>query len=70
MGRCAPGALVRARGRDWVVLPPEEEESDLVRIRPVDGSDAEAMLIYLVHVPRVEGILKDALAVEDAKGGR
>ena len=37
--------LVRARGRDWVVLPPDE--SDVVRLRPVDGSDAEAVGIYL-----------------------
>ena len=70
MGGRAPDALVRAHGRDWVVLPPEGEEPDLVRPRPVDGSDAEAVRIYLVHVPRVEGTLKDALAVEDVKGGR
>ena len=41
----APGALVRARSRDWVVLPPDEP--DVVRLRPVDGSDAEAVGIYL-----------------------
>ena len=40
-----PGALVRARSRDWVVLPPDEP--DVVRLRPVDGSDAEAVGIYL-----------------------
>ncbi len=49
MSGYAPGALVRARGRDWVVLPPEE--SDVVRLRPVDGSDAEAIGIYLPLEP-------------------
>ena len=45
----APGALVRARGRDWVVLPPDER--DVVRLRPVDGSDAEAVGVYLPLEP-------------------
>ena len=45
----APGALVRARGRNWVVLPPDE--ADVVRLRPIDGSDAEAVGIYLPLEP-------------------
>jgi hypothetical protein len=44
-----PGGLVRARGRDWVVLPPDEP--DVVRLRPVDGSDTEAVGIYLPLEP-------------------
>ena len=40
----SPGALVRARGRDWVVLPPEEPY--VIRLRPVDGVDTEAIGIY------------------------
>ena len=40
----APGALVSARGRDWVVLPPEEP--NVIRLRPVDGADTEAIGIY------------------------
>ena len=44
-----PGALVRARGRDWVVLPPEEPGTAL--LRPVDGPDAEAVGIYLPLEP-------------------
>ena len=32
---------MNARGRDWVVLPPEEP--DEVRPRPVDGSEAESV---------------------------
>ena len=45
----SPGALVRARGRDWVVLPPEEPNTAL--LRPVDGPDAEAVGIYLPLEP-------------------
>ena len=44
-----PRGLVRARGRDWVVLPPDEP--DVVRLRPVDGSDTEAVGIYLPLEP-------------------
>ena len=40
-----PGALVRARGRDWVVIPSDEE--GLVRLRPVDGVDDDAVGVYL-----------------------
>ncbi len=36
-------------GRDWVVLP--AEEPDVVRLRPVDGSDADAVGIYLPLEP-------------------
>ena len=39
-----PGSLVRARGRDWIVLP--NEEPGVLRLRPVDGLDAEAVGIY------------------------
>lgn len=35
----AVGALVRARGREWVVLP--ESQEDLLVLRPLGGSDAE-----------------------------
>ena len=45
----SPGALVRARGRDWVVLPPEEPDTAL--LRPVDGPDDEAVGIFLPLEP-------------------
>jgi superfamily II DNA or RNA helicase len=35
----ATGALIRARGREWVVLPGSSEE--LVRVRPLSGVDDE-----------------------------
>ncbi len=35
----ATGSLVRARGRDWVVLP--DSDHDLIMLRPLGGSDDE-----------------------------
>ncbi|HOA61880.1 MAG: DEAD/DEAH box helicase [Verrucomicrobia bacterium] len=35
----APGSLVRARGREWVVLP--ESEGDWLMVRPLGGTDEE-----------------------------
>ena len=49
-GGYTPGALVNARGRDWVVLPPDVP--DVVRLRPVDGSEAESVGIYLPLEPQ------------------
>jgi len=40
-----PGALVRARERDWVVIT--QEESQVIQLRPVDGTDEEAIGIFL-----------------------
>ena len=42
----APGSLVSARGREWVVLGGSSEET--LRVRPVTGSDEDRTLI---HVP-------------------
>ncbi|WP_298207521.1 helicase-related protein [Ferrimicrobium sp.] len=49
----AVGSLVRARGRDWVVLP--ESEEDLVVLRPLGGTDLE-----------VAGVLTSIESVEPA----
>ncbi|WP_028057946.1 helicase-related protein [Candidatus Solirubrobacter pratensis] len=49
----AAGTLVRARGREWVVLP--ESDEDLLVLRPLGGTDAE-----------VAGILRALEAVEPA----
>lgn len=40
-----PGSLVRARGREWVVLP--ERRQDTLRLRPLGGSEDDATVIYL-----------------------
>jgi superfamily II DNA or RNA helicase len=47
----AVGSLVRARGREWVVLP--ESADDLLVLRPLGGSDDEVTGIYL-PLERVE----------------
>jgi len=39
------GSLVKARGREWVVLPSDEE--DLLLLRPLGGTDEEITGIYL-----------------------
>jgi superfamily II DNA or RNA helicase len=44
-----PGDLVRARGREWVVLP--ETRPNLVKLRPLGGSEDDATLIYLPLEP-------------------
>ena len=44
-----PGDLVRARGREWVVLP--EMRADLLKLRPLGGAEDDATLIYLPLEP-------------------
>ena len=41
----AVGSLVKARGREWVVLP--ESEDDLLMLRPLGGTEDEVTGIYL-----------------------
>ena len=41
----AVGSLVKARGREWVVLP--ESDDDLLMVRPLGGTDDESTGIYL-----------------------
>ncbi len=41
----AVGSLVQARGREWVVLPSDDDE--VLRLRPLGGSDEEAVGLYL-----------------------
>ncbi|SIT43500.1 Helicase domain protein [Paraburkholderia ribeironis] len=40
-----PGALVSARGREWIVLP--ESDTETLRLRPLGGSEKDESLIYL-----------------------
>ena len=44
-GNFSVGSLVKARGREWVVLP--ESQDDLLVLRPLGGSDDEITGIYL-----------------------
>src|SRR5579864_5920318 len=41
----AVGSLVRARGREWVVLPDSDEE--MLILRPLGGTNDEVTGIYL-----------------------
>ena len=41
--RFPPGALVRARGREWIVLP--GSSVDLLRLRPLSGSESDLAVI-------------------------
>ena len=47
----APGSLVKARGREWVVLP--ESDGDWLMVRPLGGTDEEETGI-LTSLERVE----------------
>lgn len=54
-----PGTLVSFRGRDWVVLPPRDASSLL--LRPLGGLDAEIVQIF----PRIEAVAPAAFAPPD-----
>jgi SNF2 family DNA or RNA helicase len=54
--RFAPGSLVKARGREWVVLP--GSESDLLLVRPLGGTDDETTGI-ITTLETVEGATFD-----------
>ncbi|WP_069353656.1 helicase-related protein [Burkholderia cenocepacia] len=43
--RWSPGSLVRARGREWIVLPGSDEE--VLRLRPISGSEDDQTYIHL-----------------------
>ena len=72
-----PGSLVKARGRDWVVIPANEQS--VIRLRPVDGSDDDAVGLFLpiesdnIHLseysvpdPDDAGTLRGGLLLRDA----
>lgn len=41
----SPGKLISLRGREWVVLPTDDE--DLLKVKPLGGSDDESTAIFL-----------------------
>jgi superfamily II DNA or RNA helicase len=41
----APGSLVRARGREWIVL--SGSDAEVLRVRPMSGSEDDQTVIYL-----------------------
>jgi superfamily II DNA or RNA helicase len=66
----AVGALVRTRGREWVVLP--ESEEDFLVLRPLGGTDDEIAGIHLgLEVVRSATLaLPDAGDLGDHRSGR
>ncbi|WFE41505.1 helicase-related protein [Micromonospora sp. WMMD998] len=54
-----PGTLVRARGREWVVLP--ESEPELLVLRPLGGSDDERAAV----LPDLEDVASATFAYPD-----
>ncbi len=60
--RFEPGALVSARGREWVVLPGSTEETLL--LRPLGGRDDEGAGIYL---PEGEEVTPASFALPDSE---
>jgi superfamily II DNA or RNA helicase len=57
----AVGSLVKARGREWVVLP--DSADDLLVVRPLGGSDAEITGLYLP----LESVSEAHFALPDAR---
>src|SRR5918995_2527949 len=55
----APGSLVQARGREWVVLP--ESDDELVMVRPLGGTDDEVTGI----LPALEPVAPATFALPD-----
>jgi hypothetical protein len=66
----AIGSLVRARGREWVVLP--DSTDDLLMLRPLGGADDEVTGIYipLEPVAPAEFDLPDPAQVGDYRSSR
>jgi superfamily II DNA or RNA helicase len=57
----AVGSLVRARGREWVVLPESEPENDVLWLRPLGGADDEVAGLYT----RLEPVVSAEFALPD-----
>ena len=58
-----PGSLVRARGRDWVVLPTSEPET--LHLRPLSGSEADTAWLHLGLEPDIRPAHFDVPSPED-----
>lgn len=65
----ATGSLVRARGRDWVVLPPESRaDGDWLRLKPLGGTNEE--IITILPMLELEDVRPAVFDVPDpAKSG-
>ena len=63
MSNLAPGTLVRARQRDWVVLPQTTEE--VVRLRPVDGTPGDAIGLFSLWGTNIRSRLESRELMSD-----
>ncbi len=63
-----PGNLVRARGREWVVLP--ETRENLLKLRPLGGAEDDATLIWLPLEPEAPVPATFDLPDPDTPGSR
>ena len=70
LARFAPGSLVRARGREWVVLP--ESSDDLLVLRALGGADDETagVLVGFEPVEAAQFAWPDPDQAGDHLGGR
>ncbi len=64
------GALVKVRGREWVVLP--ESTNELIRLRPLGGTEDEvtAILTHLEHIEPATFALPDPHQIGDYRSAR
>jgi len=58
--RFAPGSLVTARGREWVVLP--DSEPDMLVLRPLGGADGDVAAVF----PDLEPVTQASFPPPDA----
>ena len=58
--RFAPGSLVTARGREWVVLP--DSEPDMLVLRPLGGADGDVAAVF----PDLEPVAQASFPPPDA----
>ena len=58
--RFAPGSLVTARGREWVVLP--DSEPDMLVLRPLGGADGDIAAVF----PDLEPVAQASFPPPDA----
>src|ERR1700730_7067817 len=56
----APGSLVTARGREWVVLP--DSEPDMLVLRPLGGADGDVAAVF----PDLEPVAQASFPPPDA----
>lgn len=68
----AVGSLVKARGREWVVLPESGEDGQLLVLRPLGGTEDEVAGIYtpLERVEPAHFALPDPAAMGDYRSCR